>query len=142
MTSPIFSSLRGAVSRRYRVAIWIARVLALAVTALYSFAWWEESSARQDPLLGGAVTTDVFYAWAIWTHLLPALALLVFTIVGWNRPGIGSVGFALFAFLQMFSVGSEWMYIPIVAAPGLIVAIAFVTAYRWGMIDQLRGRTV
>jgi hypothetical protein len=137
MTSPIFSSLRGVTTTRYRNAIWISRVLGLAVTALYFTAWWDESHARQEPLLGGASVGDLFYAWAIWTHLLPAIAILLFTLVGWNRPRFAGTGFALFALLQAFTVGTELAYLPIVIAPGLIVAIAYATAYRWGIRDQI-----
>jgi hypothetical protein len=136
MTSPIFSSLRGVTTTRYRNAIWISRVLGLAVTALYFTAWWDESMARQEPLLGGAANPSLIYTWAVFTHLLPAVAILLFTVVGWNRPGLAGIGFALFALLQAFTVGTEIAYLPIVVAPGLIVAIAFATAYRWGRSDQ------
>ena len=136
MTSPIFSSLRGVTSTRYVAAIWTSRVLALAVTALYFTAWWDESQARQEPLLGGASNPRLIYTWAVWTHLLPAVAILLFTVVGWNRPGLAGIGFALFALLQAFTVGTELAYLPIVVAPGLIVALAYVTAYRWGIREK------
>lgn len=139
MTSPIFSSLRGVTSRRYVVAIWVSRVLALLVTALYFTAWWDESQARQQLVLGGATNPDFFFQWSIWTHFLPALALAIFTFAGWNRPRFAGTGFALFALLQAFTVGTELAYIPIVVAPGLIVAIAYATAYRWGMRDKAAG---
>lgn len=135
MTSPIFSSHRGAPSRRVTVALWISRILALAVTSLYLFAWWDESQARQDPMLGGVSQGDVFYQWAVWTHFLPAVALSILTVFGWNKPKYAGSGFAIFAVLQILTVGTELVYIPIVVAPGLIVAIAFATAYRWGMRD-------
>ena len=136
MTSPIFSSLRGVTRTRYVVAIWTSRVLALAVTALFFTAWWDESQARQQLVLGGATNPDFFFQWSIWTHFLPALSLAIFTFAGWNRPGLAGLGFALFALLQAFSVGTEVAYIPIVVAPGLIVAIAYATAYRWGMRER------
>jgi hypothetical protein len=136
MTSPIFSSLRGVTTTRYKSAIWISRVLGLAVTALYFTAWWDESLARQEPMLGGVANPSMMYMWAVWTHLFPAVLILLFTIAGWNRPGFAGMGFALFALLQAFTVGTEIAYLPIVVAPGLIVAIAYVTAYRWGRSDQ------
>ena len=137
MTSPIFSSLRGAPSRRVAVALWISRILAIAVTALYSIAWWDESQARQNSALGGVLQGDVLHQWAIWTHFLPALAIALVTIAGWNRPRIAALGFAIFAVLQVFSVGAELVYIPIVVAPGLIVAISFATVYRWAVSDSV-----
>jgi len=137
MTSPIFSSLRGVTSKRYVAAIWISRILALAVTTLYLTAWWDESLARQESMLGGASSGDLFYVWAVWTHLLPAVAILLFTLIGWNRPRFAGTGFALFALLQAFTVGTELAYLPIVIAPGLIVAIAYATAFRWGIRDQI-----
>jgi hypothetical protein len=92
--------------------------------------------ARQERLLGGATNPSLIYTWSVFTHLLPAVAILLFTVVGWNRPGFAGIGFALFALLQAFTVGTEIAYLPIVVAPGLIVAIAFATAYRWGRSDQ------
>lgn len=136
MTNPIFSSLREVKSPRYLAAIWVSRILALAVAALYFTAWWDESQARQEPMLSGASNPSLIYTWAVFTHLLPAIALVVFILWGWNRPGISAIGFALFAFLQAFSVGGEFAYIPIVVAPALIVAIAYVTAYRWGIREK------
>lgn len=142
MTNPIFSSLRDMRSRRYVIALWVSRVLAFAVTALYFIAWWDESQARQEPMLGGASNPSMIYTWAVFTHLLPAIALVVFILWGWNRPGISAIGFALFAFLQAFSVGGAFAYIPIVVAPSLIVAIAYVTAYRWGIREKfLKGKS-
>jgi len=142
MTNPIFSSLRDVRSRRYVIALWVSRVLAFAVTALYFITWWDESQARQEPMLGGASNPSLIYTWAVFTHLLPAVALVFFIVVGWNKPGISGIGFALFAFLQAFSVGGEFAYIPIVVAPSLIVAIAYVTAYRWGIREKfLKGKS-
>lgn len=142
MTNPIFSSLREVKSPRYLAAIWVSRILALAVAALYFTAWWDESQARQEPMLGGASNPSLIYTWAVFTHLLPAVALVFFIVVGWNKPGISGIGFALFAFLQAFTVGGEFSYIPIVVAPALIVAIAYVTAYRWGIREKfLKGKS-
>ena len=137
MTSPIFSSRRGTPSRRVTAAMWVSRILALAVTFLYLSAWWDESQARPVPMLGGVAQGDFFYQWAIWTHLLPVLALLLVTIAGWSRPRVGAIGFAVFAALQVFTVGTQLVYIPIVVAPGLIVTISFATAYRWALRDAV-----
>jgi hypothetical protein len=136
MTSPIFSSLRGKQSRRVKVMLWISRVLALAVIAMYFFAWWNESLARQDPQLGAIVNGDFFYQWSIWTHFLPALGIAIVIILCWRKPLLAGIGFALFALLQSFSVGSELAYIPIVVAPGVIVALSFAMTYRWSIKDM------
>ena len=136
MTSPIFSSLRGKQSHRVKVMLWISRILALGVTALYFFAWWDESLARQDPQLGATVNGDFFYQWSIWTHFLPALAIALVISLCWKKPAGAAIGFALFALLQSFSVGSELAYIPLVVAPGVIVAICFATTYRWSIQDM------
>ena len=139
MTSPIFSSLSRCTNRTFRITNWVARVLGMLMVALLVIAWWDESQARQQLVLGGATNPDFFFQWSIWTHFLPALALAIFTFAGWNRPRFAGTGFALFALLQAFTVGTELAYIPIVVAPGLIVAIAYATAYRWGMRDKAAG---
>lgn len=126
MNSPIFSSPRGAT---FRVLNWIARVLAALFVALLSFAWWDESHARQDPMLSGGASGDWFYEWAIFTHVLPALFLLAVLICAWSRPLWGAMGFGIYAVLQVFVVGSEWMYLPLVAGPPLVIAGVYLIVY-------------
>lgn len=126
MNSPIFSSPRGTT---FRVLNWIARVLAALFVALLSFAWWDESHARQDPMLSGETSGDWFYQWAIFTHVLPALFLLAVLILAWTRPLWGAIGFGIYAALQVFVVGSEWIYLPLVAGLPLIIAGVYLIAY-------------
>ncbi len=116
--------------------LWSSRISALLVTGMYLFAWWDESLARQDFRLGGVNSGDFFYQWSIWTHLLPAIVIACVIILGWNKPVFAGIGFALFALLQSFSVGSELAYIPIVIAPGVIVAMCFAITYRWSIKDM------
>lgn len=126
MNSPIFSSPRGA---SFRILNWIARVLGLAFVALLSFAWWEESHARQDPMLSGETRGDWFFQWAIFTHVLPAIFLLAVVLFAWSRPLWGALGFGLYAAAQLFVVGGEWIYLPLVAGPPLIIATVYLVAY-------------
>ena len=93
------------------------------------YGWWDESQARQDPMLNGAASSDWLWQWAVLTHLLPLLLILTATIIGWRMPMYGVIGFGLFALLQAVSVGTEWMYLPFVAAPPLLVALLFLIGW-------------
>lgn len=132
MTSPIFSSLRGNTQRSFRVAIWVARLLGIAFVIFLCIAWWDESQARQEPLLDGVSNPSMIYQWAIMTHLVPALVLLATVIWSWWRPLIGVIGFGLYTVLQFFVVGGELFYLPFVAGPPFVIVICYAIALREG----------
>lgn len=129
MTNPIFSSLRTNTHRAFRITNQVARILAIAMVLLLSFAWWDETQARQDPMLGGEVAGDWIYQWAILTHVLPLLFLIAVVILAWWRPFIGVIGFGLYALLQVVVVAGEWLYLPFVAGPPLVIVIFYLVAY-------------
>lgn len=132
MTNPIFSSFKGSERPSFRVTNWVARVLAIVMVLLLSFAWWDESQARQDPMLGGEVAGDWFYQWAIWTHVLPVLFLTIVVMMAWWRPLIGVIGFGIYALLQVFVVEGEWFFLPYVMGPAVVVLIFYLVAYLTG----------
>lgn len=116
MQGPIFSA---------QVFTWISRILAALFVGLLAFAWWDESQARMDP----TPTGDVLFDYAITTHVLPAVGLLIVLIWAWNKPLVGVVGFGLYAALQLFAVGGEWGYLPLVMAPPLIICVMYLVSY-------------
>lgn len=116
------------------VLAWITRVLSIAFVALQAFAWWDESRARQDLTLSGDVSGDWFWQWAILTHLLPLALIAAATVVGWRWPSFGLVGFGVFAILQGISVGTEWVYLPLVAGPPLVIAVLY-------LVGVIRGQS-
>lgn len=114
-------------NQRWSVALlaWMTRVIAVLFVILNGLAWWDESQARQDPTLGGSVPGDWFWQWAVLTHLLPLAFIIAATVLGWRMPAYGALGFLIFAAAQAVSVGAEWIYLPLVVLPPLLVAILF-----------------
>ena len=105
---------------------WIARILGVLFVAVNGFGWWDEVQARQDP--SGTPNQDVFWQWAILTHLLPLLLIVVGVIAGWTRPIFGAIAFGVFTLLQAISVGTEFIYLPLVVLPPLAIAVFFLLA--------------
>jgi hypothetical protein len=127
-------SVRGKVtsnSRGFNVAIWVARTLGFLFLALVSIGWWDESLARQD-LPPGGESQGFLWEWAVFTHLLPLVLIAVGYLLGWRMPWIASVAFLVYAGLQAMSVGTEWVYLPIVVLPPLLVSVMFFVAWRLG----------
>lgn len=108
---------------------WVARVLAIAFAAITAVGWWDEARARQEPTLGGTVPGTWFDQWAIPTHFLPLLLIVAAIIVGWRRPLIAAIGFAIYAVLQAIAVGTEWAYLPLVVAPPALIAILYLIGW-------------
>ena len=136
MNSPIFSSPG---SRLYVTVNWIARSLTIAFAALLVIAWWDETRARQDIPAGSVSNTDWFYDWAIFTHVLPALCAVAVLIIAWRKPLWGFLGFLLYASVQIFAVGGEWIYLPFVAGPPLIIATVYLITYFVGTKQTSKG---
>lgn len=107
------------------VLSWITRIVSILLVALNAYGWWNESQARQDPLSNGEVGGDWFWQWAVLTHLLPLILIILATVFGWSRPVYGLIGFGIFLILQILSVGSEWAYLPLVAGPSLVVSVLY-----------------
>ena len=112
---------------------WVTRILSIAFVALNVWGWWQESGARQDPMLSGDVGGDWLWQWAVLTHLLPLLLMAVATAIGWTRPAFGAIGFGAFTLLQIISVGTEWMYLTLVATIPLTLTVLYV-------VGAARGR--
>ena len=114
-------------NQRWSVTLlaWITRVIAVLFVILNGIAWWDESQTRQDPTLGGSAPGDWFWQWAVLTHLLPLAFIAAATALGWWMPAYGALGFLIFATAQAVSVGAEWIYLPLVVLPPLLVAILF-----------------
>lgn len=105
------------------VSHWMARVLGLLFLALVTVGWWDESQARQD--LPGGESGDWIFAWAIYTHLLPLALIAVGYTLAWAKPIWGAIAFGIYSVLQAISVGTEFIYIPLVVLPPLVIAILF-----------------
>lgn len=110
-----------------KVSTWVARIIALLFIALVTVGWLDESMARQD--LPAPSSQDWFWSWAIFTHFIPLLLIVAGYIVGWKKPLFGAIAFGIFAVLQAISVGTEFIYIPLVVLPPLSVAALFMIPY-------------
>ena len=108
---------------------WTARVLSILFILLNTWGWWDESQARQEPKITGEVSTDWLYNWAILTHVLPILLIIVATIIGWQRPFYGAIGFIIFALVQAIGVGTEFEYLPAVLALPLLVTLPYLIGW-------------
>lgn len=100
-----------------------------AFAAITAVGWWDEAGARQEPTLGGTEPGTWFDQWAIPTHLLPLLLIVAAIVVGWKRPFIAAIGFAIYAVLQAIAVGTEWAYLPLVVAPPALIAILYLIGW-------------
>lgn len=108
---------------------WITRVIAVLFVLLNAYGWWDESRARQELALSGVESPDWIWQWAVLTHLLPLVIIIAATLIGWRMPMYGFIGFAVYAALQALSVGTEWVYLPYVAAPPLLIAVLFLIGW-------------
>lgn len=109
---------------RWPVIHWFAKVLALAFVALTAFGWWDESQARQEPSL--VADKDWLWQWAVTTHLIPLVVILIGTVLGWTKPLSGGIAFVIFAAIQAVFAGAEFIYWPyLVLPPALIAAFYF-----------------
>lgn len=108
---------------------WLARILALGFIALNGYGWFDESMARQEmPSSGG----DWIWQWAILTHFLPLLILVLGFLLGWKRPEVAAIAFGVYSVLQVFSVGDEWGYLPLVVLPPATIALLYAATWWFG----------
>ncbi len=104
---------------------WAARVVGLLTVLLGVWQWWGESQARQEPMLSGEVPGTWLEQWAVTTHLLPALVLLVALVLAWRWPLVGAVVFGAFVIVAAFAIAPEWAYL-LFALPHAVAALLFV----------------
>jgi hypothetical protein len=109
------------------VTNWLARIAGALFLLVVAVGWWDESQARQDPT--GDMPQDFFFAWAVYTHLLPLSLITAGYVVGISKPLIAAIAFGIFAALQAISVGSELIYLPLVVMPPLVVGVLFLLAW-------------
>ena len=67
---------------------------------------------------------------AVIMGLMPALGVLATVIIGWKRPGIAAVLFAVFAVMYSASALSHPGWILLIAGPLVLVAILFLISWR------------
>lgn len=144
MSTPSKSSVpSGSASRtsppraRPGVVGWIALVIGALYVALLWFAWWNESLARQEPRSGEETAASWFEQWAVVTHLLPAVVLLVAVVLAWRWPFVAAIAFLGYAVATVFMWFPEWIYVSLVTLPPLIVGALFLVD---GLVRRRRGR--
>lgn len=125
MNSLIFSS---------QLFLWVSRVLALAYVVILSFAWWDESQARQE-LSTTESHTDWLWNWALLTHVLPVIFVAIIIVLAWKRPLRGAIGFFVYALAQVLLIDGQWIYLPLVALPPTFIGLAY-------LINHLLGRKI
>lgn len=108
---------------------WLARILSILFILLNTWGWWDETQARQEPKINGEVSTDWLWNWAIFTHVLPLLLILIATAIGWTKPIYGAIGFLVFAGIQAISVGTEFEYLPSVLTLPLLIALPYLVGW-------------
>ncbi|MEN9753283.1 MAG: hypothetical protein RL670_974 [Actinomycetota bacterium] len=111
------------VSWTNKALAWVARVAAVLFVLMTAWGWWDESQARQGGT--GAASGDWVYQWAIYTHLVPLLLIVLGLALGWKKPFYAGLAFGLYALLGVFSVAGEWIYLPLVVGPPLVIALLF-----------------
>jgi hypothetical protein len=67
---------------------------------------------------------------AVIMGLVPALGVLAAVIIGWKRPGIAAVLFAVFAVMYSASARNHPGWILLIAGPLVLVAILFLISWR------------
>lgn len=118
------------VSERTSGATWAARVVGVLVVLLGFLAWWGESSARRDPPLSGEIP-GFLERWAVLTHLLPSLVLLVALVLAWKWPLVGAVAFGgVFVMAAIAAaVTVDVMYL-VITGPHIVAGLLFLADWR------------
>jgi len=114
-------------SQRVSAVGWTARIVGLLTVLLAFIQWWGESQARREPLASGEIPGTWVQQWALTTHLLPALVLLVALVLAWRRPLVGAVifgGMAVGVTVGVIVSLLEWGYLSAVL-PHYIAGILF-----------------
>ena len=104
-----------------KILFWTPRVLSLAFVLLLSLFALDVFSAYT----GMSVLLPLFM------HLLPALGLLIVSIVAWKYEWVGAVVFLGFAALYVWDVGwaKPWSWYATIAAPSALVGILYLISW-------------
>ena len=99
--------------------------MGIAYAVMLAGGWWDEMQARQEPGNSDLPAIIAFDRYALLTHLLPVAILVIGIVLGWKRP-IWAVGaFGLYALLGVVIAWGEWVYIPLVSGPSLVIALTY-----------------
>lgn len=101
--------------------LWAPRLVGLGLSAFLAL-FALDSFSNPLGLLGTAM--------AVGMGLIPALGVLGTVIVGWKRPAIAAIVFAVFAVIYSVSVLGHPSWIVIIAAPLMLEAILFLLSAR------------
>ena len=79
-------------TRKSSAAGWVARILGIlfVMVMVMVYGWWNEVQAR-----GGRGSW--VEQWAVTTHVIPAVVLIVAVVLGWHWPLVGAIGFLGYA---------------------------------------------
>jgi hypothetical protein len=105
-------------TRKASVAGWVARIVGILFVLLMAYGWWDEIHAR-----GFRGSWD--QQWAVTTHVIPTVVLIVSVALGWRWPLVGAVGFLGYTAASVFSYAPEWAYAPLVSGPPLVIGVLF-----------------
>ena len=115
-------------SSKYVIS-WVARILALVYALMLAGGWWDEMQARNQPGNSDLPAIIAFDRYAILTHLLPLAILIAGIAIGWRRPLWGAIAFGIYAALGVVAAWGEWIYLPLVSGPAVLIAAMYV----WSM---------
>lgn len=105
---------------------WVARVWGMIYALMLAGGWLDEMRARNEPGNSDLPAIIAFDRYAILTHLLPLAILIAGIAIGWKRPLWGAIAFGIYAALGVIAVWGEWIYIPLVSGPSLLIAALYV----------------
>lgn len=103
------------------IARWAPRILGLGLSAFLALFALDSLSNPQ-----GILETTI----AVVMGLVPALGVLGTVLVGWRRPAIASLVFALFAVIYSVSALNHPGWIAVIAGPLALEAILFLLSWR------------
>jgi hypothetical protein len=102
-------------------SLWAPRIVGLGLAgflALFAL----DSLTNPQGLLETAI--------AVIMGLLPALGVLAAVIIGWKRPGVAAILFAVFAVIYSVSALNHPGWILLIAGPLVLVAVLFLVSWR------------
>jgi hypothetical protein len=69
---------------------------------------------------------------ALFMHLLPALALLLVTVIAWKYDLVGTIFFFGFAVWYIWMAGFDkpWTWYAVIASPAVIVGLLYLASWR------------
>jgi hypothetical protein len=106
-------------TRKSTAVGWVSRILGILFVVVMAYGWWDEVQAR-----GGRGSW--VEQWAVTTHVIPIVVLVVAVVLGWRWPLVGAIGFLGYAVASIFSYAPEWGYAPMVSGPPAVIGVLFV----------------